>query len=91
VTSSTSTAYREVKKLVGSPLGKELGEAPPDRPIVVDLWLDHGNLSAAEIDVLQFADGAKGRVAVRLEVTTGTPIAAPAGAVKLDPAELLGE
>jgi hypothetical protein len=34
--------------------------------------------------VLQFIDGAAGRAAVRLEVTTGAPIEAPADATKID-------
>jgi hypothetical protein len=91
VTSSTTKAYAEVKRLmstVGGPLGEELGAAPPDRPIVLDLWVADGKLTAAEVNVLQFVDGATGRAAVRLEVSTGEPITAPEGANRIDPVVL---
>lgn len=96
VTTSTTKAYSELKRLVTAVAGdnKSLADsfedAPKDRPIVVDLWLDDGKPTAAEINVLQFVDGATGRVAVRLELIPGGPIAAPAGATKIDPSALKG-
>ncbi|WP_250038363.1 hypothetical protein [Paractinoplanes maris] len=88
VTSSTAKAYAEAKRFATavSPelAGKFPAERPADKPIVLDLWIDGGKLTAAEINVLQFVDGATGRVAARLEVTGGAPIAAPEGAQKLD-------
>ncbi|MFC7276393.1 hypothetical protein ACFQS1_20560 [Paractinoplanes rhizophilus] len=97
VTTSTTKAYSELKRLVTAiggddtkALTGELGKAPKDHPIVVDLWIDNEKLTALEIDVLQFADGATGRAAVRLEVTTGAPIEAPPGATKVDPKLLAG-
>jgi hypothetical protein len=93
VTTSTTKAYSELKRLVTAvggdetkSLSKELDKAPKDRPIVLDLWIDDDKLIAAEINLLQFIDGATGRVAVRVEVTTGAPIDVPAGATKIDPA-----
>ena len=92
VTTSTTKAYSELKRLVTAVGGDEakgfedsIPEAPKDRPIVVDLWIDQDKLTAAEINILQFVDGATGRVAVRLEVTSGSPIDAPQGATKIDP------
>lgn len=92
VTSSTTKAYAEVKRLVtalapagGGGIADELGDAPKDRPIVLDLWVKDGDLTAAELNLLQFADGATGRAALRLEVTTGAPISAPPGATKVTP------
>ncbi|MFF5288821.1 hypothetical protein [Paractinoplanes globisporus] len=92
VTTSTTKAYSELKRLVTAVGGEEakgfedsIPEAPKDRPIVVDLWIDQDKLTAAEINILQFVDGATGRVAVRLEVTSGSPIDAPQGATKIDP------
>jgi hypothetical protein len=93
VTSSTAKAYAEAKHfatVVNEELGSEFAEPPKDRPIVLDLWVDGGKLTAAEINVLQFVDGATGRVAARLEVTTGAPITAPEGATKIDFTGLLG-
>ena len=92
VTSSTAKGHAEAKRFataVDETLGDDLGAAPPDRPVVLDLWLDGGRLSAAEINLLQFADGAEGRVAVRIEVTAGEPIAAPDGAIAIDTGGLL--
>ena len=57
---------------------------------MLDLWVDGGRLTAAEINVLQFVDGATGRVAARLEVTAGAPITAPGGTAKIDFAGLAG-
>jgi len=95
VTSSTAKAYAEMKRLVtavsgaeSADLADEIGEAPKDRPIVLDLWIDNEKLTALEVNLLQFADGATGRAAVRFEVTTGAPITAPAGATKIDTAAL---
>lgn len=91
VTSSTTKAYAEMKRLMGAvsgPLAEELRETPRDRPIVLDLWIEDGKLRAAEIDVLQFVDGAAGRAAIRLEVATGREISVPAGATRIDPAVL---
>ena len=92
VTTSTTKAYSELKRLItavggdqAKSLSGELDKAPKDRPIVLDLWIDDDKLIAAEINLLQFIDGATGRVAVRLEVTTGAPIDVPAGATKIDP------
>ncbi|MGK5684103.1 hypothetical protein [Actinoplanes sp. URMC 104] len=86
-TSSTAKAYAEAKRVataVEPSLASEFPKAPADRPIVLDLWIDGGKLTAVEINVLQFADGATGRVAARLEMTTGAPIATPEGATKVD-------
>jgi hypothetical protein len=96
VTTSTTKAYSELKRLVTAVAGADktladtFQDQPKDRPIVLDLWLDKGKLTAAEINVLQFVDGATGRVAVRLELIPGGPIAAPAGATKIDPKALAG-
>jgi len=96
VTTSTTKAYSELKRLVTAVAGDNKAFAdtfqdpPKDRPIVLDLWLDNGKLTAAEINVLQFVDGATGRVAVRLELIPGGPIEAPAGATKIDPKALQG-
>ncbi|WP_127502312.1 hypothetical protein [Actinoplanes solisilvae] len=88
VTSSTAKAAAEGQRLVKAinpALAGELPtEQPKDRPVVLDLWLDNGKLTAAEINVLQFVDGAKGRVAARIEVTDGAKITAPEGATKID-------
>ncbi|BAL89414.1 hypothetical protein AMIS_41940 [Actinoplanes missouriensis 431] len=93
-TTSTTKAYAELQRLVTAvdkDLAPELGtDAPADKPIALDLWIVDGKLTAAEINLLQFADGATGRVALRLEVTTGAEIAAPEGATKLDPQQLQG-
>jgi hypothetical protein len=95
VTSSTTKAYAEMKRLVTAVSGAEakdltdeFGGAPKDRPIVIDLWTDHEKLTALELNLLQFVDGATGRVALRLDATTGETIAAPAGATKVDPKAL---
>jgi hypothetical protein len=95
VTTSTTKAYSELKRLVTAvggdetkSLSDELDKAPKDRPIVLDLWIDDDKLVAAEINLLQFIDGATGRVALRIDVTTGAPIEAPPGAAKIDPALL---
>jgi hypothetical protein len=96
VTTSTTKAYSELKRLVTAVAGDNktfadtFQDPPKDRPIVLDLWLDKGKLTAAEINVLQFVDGATGRVAVRLELIPGGPIEAPAGATKIDPKALQG-
>ncbi|MEV6596371.1 hypothetical protein AB0M36_05815 [Actinoplanes sp. NPDC051346] len=93
VTSSSTKAYAEAKRFasaVDKELVREFTAPPKDRPIVLDLWIDGGKLTAAELNVLQFVDGATGRVAARLEVTTGLPIAVPEGAAKIDLAGLLG-
>jgi hypothetical protein len=93
VTSSTVKGYAEAKRFasaVNEELASEFAEAPKDRPIVLDLWIDGGKLNAAEINILQFIDGATGRVAARLEVTTGAPITAPEGATKIDVTGVLG-
>jgi hypothetical protein len=96
VTSSTAKAYAEGQRLSSTVLG-ELGTElpkqpvpPKDRPIVLDLWVDNGKFTAAEVNVLQFVDGASGRVAVRIDVTPGAPIAAPDGATKIDTKGLIG-
>ena len=95
VTSSTAKAYAEVKRLVTavsgaeSPaLSDEFGDAPKDRPIVLDLWIDDEKLTAVEVNLLQFVEGATGRAALRIDMTTGAPITAPEGATKIDPAAL---
>jgi hypothetical protein len=92
VTSSTAKAYAEGQRLADTLLGKlrsQLPKAPKDRPIVLDLWVDNGTFTAAEVNILQFMDGATGRVAVRIDVTSGQPIAAPPGATKIDTKKLL--
>ncbi|GLY04476.1 hypothetical protein [Actinoplanes sp. NBRC 101535] len=86
-TSSTAKAYTEAKRLVTAVdpgLAGDLGEAPADKPITLDLWIEDGELTAAELNVLQFVDGATGRVAARLEVATGEKIEAPADAKQID-------
>jgi hypothetical protein len=95
VTSSTTKAYAEMKRLVKAvssaqsmDLADEIGDAPKDRPIVLDLWIDHEQLTALEVNLLQFVDGAPGRAALRLDMTTGVPIRAPQGATRIDPAAL---
>jgi hypothetical protein len=93
VTTSTAQAYAEVKRLVAAVtpsggLADDLGDAPKDRPIVLDLWIDRQKLSAVEVNLMQFVDGATGRAALRLDLTTGTPITAPADATAIDPAAL---
>ncbi|MFI6070466.1 hypothetical protein ACIA5C_02615 [Actinoplanes sp. NPDC051343] len=97
VTSSTAKAYTELKRLVTTVSGaqaKEMSDAfdkaPKDRPIVVDVWVDHEKLTALELNLLQFVDGATGRVALRIDATTGEPIDAPQGATKIDSAALSG-
>ncbi|NMO49798.1 hypothetical protein HH310_01105 [Actinoplanes sp. TBRC 11911] len=94
VTSSTVKAYTEGQRLADTLLGKLGNElpktAPKDRPIVMDLWVDNGKFTAAEINLLQFVDGATGRVAVRIDVASGQPIAAPTGATKIDTKSLAG-
>ncbi|WP_433378583.1 hypothetical protein ACQPZX_11945 [Actinoplanes sp. CA-142083] len=97
VTTSTTKAASELKRLVTAVGGDEtkeltgeLDKAPKDRPIVLDLWIDDEKLTALEINILQFVDGATGRAAVRLEVTTGSPIEVPQGATKIDPKVLSG-
>jgi hypothetical protein len=99
VTTSTVKAYDEAKRLVGAmgkiagestsgmlddTLGAELDKAPADKPIVLDLWIDNGRFKAFEINVLQFAEGDTGRATLRVDVSAGTEITAPAGATKLD-------
>ncbi|MBL7255846.1 hypothetical protein [Paractinoplanes lichenicola] len=87
VTSSTTKAYAEAKRFataVEPSLAAQFKKAPADKPIVLDLWIDNGKLTAAELDVLQFVDGATGRVAARLEVSEPQAIEAPTGATKLD-------
>ncbi|BBH69655.1 hypothetical protein ACTI_63400 [Actinoplanes sp. OR16] len=89
VTSSTAKAYAEVQRLakaVDPTIAETLTSepAPADKPIVLDLWVKDGKLTAAEINLLQFVDGATGRVALRLEVTTGAAIDAPQDATKID-------
>ncbi|GIF11656.1 hypothetical protein [Actinoplanes teichomyceticus] len=99
VTTSTVKAYEEGKRLVGAlqkvagesasgaldkALGSELDKAPADKPIVMDLWVDNGTFKAFEINLLQFADGATGRASLRVELSTGIDITAPADAKKLD-------
>ncbi|GAB2585662.1 hypothetical protein Aab01nite_52600 [Paractinoplanes abujensis] len=87
VTSSTAEAYAEAKRFataVEPSLAAQFKKAPADKPIVLDLWIDKGKLTAAELNVLQFAEGATGRVAARVEVGTPQAIEAPTGATELD-------
>lgn len=95
ITSSTTKAYTEMKRLVaalsgtnGAYMADEVGDAPKDRPIVLDLWIDDQKLTALELNLLQFVDGASGRAALRLDMTTSAPISAPQDATKIDPAAL---
>jgi hypothetical protein len=97
VTTSTAKAYAEAKRLATAVSGEdakdltdEFGDAPKDRPIVIDLWVDNERLTALELNLLQFIDGATGRVALRLDMATGQPITAPEGATKIDPKALTG-
>jgi hypothetical protein len=96
-TTSTTKAYSEMKRLVTAVAGKqsaqltdEMDDPPKDRPIVLDLWIDNDKLTALEVNILQFVDGATGRAAVRLETTTGAAIDAPQGATKIDPSTFSG-
>ncbi|MBU2667024.1 hypothetical protein KOI35_26275 [Actinoplanes bogorensis] len=87
VTSSTTKAYGEAKRFataVEPSLAEQFKKAPADKPVVLDLWIDNGKLTAAEINVLQFVEGATGRVAARIEMTAGAAITAPEGATKID-------
>ena len=94
VTSSTARAYAELMRLItavgesGPVPAADAGDAPKDHPIVLDLWIDGGKLTALEVNLLQFIDGATGRTALRLDMTTGEQIAVPPNATKIDPAEL---
>jgi len=97
VTTSTTKAYAEMKRLVtavsgldSADLADEVGDAPKDRPIVLDLWIDNEKLTAFEVNLLQFVDGASGRTALHLDMTTGAPITAPQGASKIDLSALNG-
>lgn len=105
-TSSTVKAWTEAKrfvdayaklagegtgKLLKSSLGEALEEAPADKPIVLDLWVDNGEFTAFEINVLQFVEGDTGRAAVRFEMAEVTDIAAPEGATELDVIKILEE
>jgi len=97
VTTSTTKAYAEMKRLVtavsdvnSADLADEVGDAPKDRPIVLDLWIDNEKLTALEVNLLQFVDGASGRTALHLDMTTGEPITAPQGASKIDLGALNG-
>jgi outer membrane murein-binding lipoprotein Lpp len=97
VTSSTTKAYEEFKRVISAveptmaeTLTGASAEPVADKPIVLDLWIKDGKLTAAEINMLQFIDGATGRVALRIEVTTGAAIDVPEGATKIDVDALLG-
>jgi hypothetical protein len=95
VTSSTTQGYAEIKRLAGV-FGKQLGTevtkslpaAPKERPIILDLWIKDEKLTAIEVNFLQFIDGAKGRAALRFEVTTGAAIDVPEGATTIDTSKL---
>ena len=104
VTTSTVKAYDEAKRLVGAmekvvgkagsgnldeAFGDEMGKAPADKPIVVDLWIDNGKFKAFEINLLQFVEGNTGRATLRVEISTGADITAPADAKKLDLSKIL--
>ncbi|SDY38943.1 hypothetical protein SAMN05444365_102105 [Micromonospora pattaloongensis] len=85
----TKNAYDEAVRLakaVQPELAGEIdsSEAPADRPIRIDLWVQDDKLTAVELDVIQLVEGAKGRVAVRVEIATGREIVAPEGATPLD-------
>jgi hypothetical protein len=99
VTTSTVKVYEEgirlieaVQKLADEPtaelldetLDSGLGEAPADRPIVVDLWIDNGRFQALEFNLLQFVKGSTGRAGLRVEFTRGRNITAPGHADELD-------
>jgi len=94
VTTSSTKAYAELKRLVTAVAGDddtfadEFRKPPKDRPIVLDLWIDDQKLTALELNLLQFVDGAPGRAALRLDMTTSAPISAPQDATKIDPAAL---
>ncbi|MEV0896060.1 hypothetical protein [Actinoplanes sp. NPDC049802] len=104
VTTSTGKATVEAKRLaeaaikIISPeaateaadsLQKEIDKnAPADKPIVLDIWVDNGKFTAFEINYLQFVEGATGRGTVRIEVADSVDITAPSGAQKLDVAPL---
>lgn len=83
VTSSTAKAYEEAQRIataIDENFGDDFGAAPKDQPIKLDLWIDEGKLTAAEIDLAQF-DAGDGTV--RVEVTTGEPISAPQDATRI--------
>ncbi|GAA0428927.1 hypothetical protein Aca07nite_37090 [Actinoplanes capillaceus] len=104
VTTSTAKATVEAKRLaeaafkIISPeaaaeaaesLQKEIDKnAPADKPIVLDIWVDNGKFTAFEINYLQFVEGATGRGTVRIEIADSVDITAPSGAQKLDVAPL---
>ncbi|MEU4160126.1 hypothetical protein [Actinoplanes sp. NPDC026670] len=99
VTTTTTKAYAEVKRFVEAlekiatkeqasildeALEGELDSPPAEKPIVLDLWIDNGKFKAFEVNFLQFVEGATGRASVRVEISTGAEITAPADATKLD-------
>ncbi|MBO3742581.1 hypothetical protein [Actinoplanes flavus] len=104
VTTSTGKATAEAKRLaeaaikIISPeaaaeatasLQKEIDKnAPADKPIVLDIWVDNGKFTAFEINYLQFVEGATGRGTVRVEIADSIDITAPSGAQKLDVAPI---
>ncbi len=105
VTTTTVKAYEQAKRLMQAmekiggksasgvldgALGSELEKPPADKPVVFDLWVDNGEFRAFEINLLQFADGATGRAALRVELSSGVEIAAPEGAKKIDLTKIFG-
>jgi hypothetical protein len=105
VTTSTVKAFEQGKRLVEAlkktagesasglldeTLGSELKKAPADKPIVMDLWIDNGTFKAFEINFLQFVEGNTGRATVRVEISTGADITAPADTRKLDLSRIFG-
>lgn len=90
VLDETTKFLAAVDKSLATRLGSdEPADKPADKPIVLDLWIADGKLTAAEMNILQFIEGATGRVALRLEVTTGAEITAPEGATAVDMKQLM--
>ncbi|MDI6102419.1 hypothetical protein QLQ12_27750 [Actinoplanes sp. NEAU-A12] len=75
---------KEQSTILDEATGDVLGEAPADKPIVLDLWIDNGKFKAFEMNLLQFVEGNTGRASIRVEIGAGADITAPAGATKLD-------
>jgi len=64
----------------------------PDRPVTIDAWVKSGRIVRLELPLNQFATASAGRVAVRLDIDRdSTAVAAPADAVPVDVAGILGK
>jgi len=64
----------------------------PDRPVTIDTWVKSGRIVRLELPLNQFGTASAGRVAVRLDIDpASTAVAAPADAVPVDVAGILGK